>query len=149
MTDLREHLEAAVRDSVAIHPDAVAPILEGKLDPTARESTNDLGETIDAELRSIESALAYHTIEGLFIMLTPLGAMAAAFALLQFLSGDHGELPEGVDPRMVDPWGELAPFGEIVCAPHEGHDHEPLTTREECRRALWHLENAYAAAVPE
>lgn len=136
----------AVRGAPA-HPDAVAPVLEGRLDPTARESINALGETISAELRSAESAFSYYTIEGLFIALTPLGMMAAAFALLQVLSGDHGELPPDVDPALLDPWKELAPFQALLCDQHEGHDHDPLTAAEECRRALWHLGQAYTAAT--
>lgn len=150
MTDLLEHLKDAVRErGMPPHPDAVAPALEGRLDPTARDSQNSHGETITAEQRTLESALAYYTIEGLFIALTPGGMMAAVWSLLQALSGDHGEVPAGIDPAMLDPWKELAPFQGLVCKPHEGHDHEALTAAEECRRALWHLENAYAAAVPE
>lgn len=145
---LRQHLEDAIRErGMPPHPDAVAPILDGQLDPTARESTNTHGETITAELRSVESAYAYYTIEGLFVALTPLGMMAAAFGLLQVLSGDHGELPDGVDPAMLDAWKELAPFQALVCEPHEGHDHEALTCAEECRRALWHLGQAYETAL--
>ena len=145
---LVEQLRAQVAErGVPPHPDAVAPVLDGRRDPTARESTNRHGETISAELRSAESALAYYTIEGLFIALTPLGMMAAAFALLQCLSGDHGELPADVDASMLDPWKELAAFQALVCEPHEGHDHECLTAAEECRRALWHLGQAYNAAT--
>lgn len=149
---MSEQLLARLRAQVAErgapeHPDAVAPVLRGELDPTARESTNRIGETISAELRSAESALAYYTIEGLFIALTPLGMMAAAFALLQILSGDHGELPADIDAGLLDPWQELAPFQALLCEPHDGHDHEALTAAEECRRALWHLGQAYKAAT--
>lgn len=108
---LRGHLEQAVREGVRPpHPEVVAPVLEGRLDPTARASENRHGETISAELRSVESALAYYTVEGLFIALTPLGMIAVAHAMLQCLSGDHGELPEGVTLEGLDPWGEIAPF---------------------------------------
>lgn len=143
--DLRGYLERSVAESGRPpHPNAVAPVLDGQLDPTARESTNSLGETISAELRSVESALAYHTMEGLFVALTPLGMMAIAYGMLQVLSGDHGELPEGVELAELDPWGELAPFQATLAPQHEGHEHERLTCAEECRRALWHLEQAYA-----
>lgn len=142
---LREYLEQAIAESSRpLHPDLV-PILNGELDPTARASTNRHGETISAELRSLESALGYYTIEGLTIALTPLGMMAVAFQMLQILSGDHGEIPEGVDAAMLDPWGELAGFQALPVR----DDAEPSTAGEECRRALWHLGRAYAAAKPE
>jgi len=144
---LRGHLERAVQESGRpAHPDVVAPVLEGRLDPTARSSENRLGETISAELRSVESALAYYTVEGLFIAMTPLAMLAVAHAMLQCLSGDHGELPEGVSAASLDPWGELAPFQVLLAPEHEEHDHDRLTCGEECRRALWHLEQAYQAA---
>ena len=149
-TTLRDALEQAIAERGAIpHPDAVAPILAGQLDPTARESTNRYGETITAELRSIESAFSFYTIESFFIGLTPLGMICVAYAMLQILAGDFGELPEAIDPATLDPWHELAAFRETLAPEHEGHDHDRLTCAEECRRALWHLSQAYEAIKPD
>lgn len=151
MSDLLASLRRAVDErGIPPHPDVVAPILHGNPDPTSRASTTSFDETITRLQRSEESALAYYTIEGLFVALTPAAMCAVAFCMLQILSGDHGgELPEGVTLAQLDVWGELREFQPLVTAPHEGHDHEPLTAAEECRRALWHLSNAYEAALAQ
>lgn len=128
-----------------MHPD-VAAILDGGVDPTARSSENRHGEVLTAELRSAESAGSYYAIEGCVIGLTPLGMLDVAFQMLQILSGDHGELPDGVDAAMLDPWGELAPFQGTVIPDHD--DEGDVTLAEECRRAFWHVGRVIDAVRP-
>lgn len=140
---------AALRDALGsrdAHPDIVAPALEGKTDPTARPNP---AVPLTARERTLEAAATYQHVENLFIGLTPLGMAAVAFAMLQHLSGDNGEMPDGVTAEMLDPLGELAAFQALVCDQHEGHDHEALSAGEECRRALWHLSLAYDAALKQ
>jgi hypothetical protein len=135
MTEAEEAMQQAIAARVAegkrLHP-WYGEVLQGGIDSTAADT-----EHASARLRTLESALGLLTIEPLLIALTPIGMLALTLACLQHLSGEHGELPDGLTLEQLDPWCELTPFQRRV-GPFGAFS-------EECGRAGWHLERVTTA----
>lgn len=107
-------------------------VLDGWVDPTARDYEKPDGEIITARERTIFSTSSYYAAEGFMGTLTPLAMIQWSAAMLMFLALTDEEIRNGLYGVPADPWGELAEL--------------PEEARKEFGRALWHVDEAIKKA---